>query len=243
MEYTKENPLRVITLFSGYDSQCMALDRLKELYPDFDYELVRWCEIDKYACMSHDAVYPQWAGRNLGDITKVDWTQVPECDLLTYSFPCTDISSAGQQQGLSEDSGTRSSLLWECRKPIMLHKPKYLMLENVKALTQKKFMPYLEKWLGELEEYGYKNYWQVCNAKNYGVPQNRERVFVISIRDDGNDEEYIFPEPFKLDKCLADVLEEDVDENFYLADERIKNLMAETDAEKLAGNGYEFVRE
>lgn len=83
MDYTKNNPLRVVTLCSGYDSQCMALDRLKQSHPDFDYELVAWSEIDPYACKAHDAVYPQWADRNLGDMTKIDWTKVRDFDLLT----------------------------------------------------------------------------------------------------------------------------------------------------------------
>lgn len=76
--------LRVCTLFSGYDSQCMALDRLKEMHPEFDYELVAWAEIDKYAIQAHNAVYPQWSDRNYGDVSKIDWNQVPDFDLLTY---------------------------------------------------------------------------------------------------------------------------------------------------------------
>lgn len=233
--------ITVGTLCSGYDSQCMALDRLKEMYPDFDYELVFWSEIDKYACQSHDAVYPQYKDRNLGDMTKIDWSQIKDpVDLLTYSTPCTDISNAGLQKGLEEGSETRSSVLWHTRKAILALKPKYLMLENVKALVQQKFLPDFNKWLTELESYGYNNYWQVCNAKNYGVPQNRERVFVISIRKDV-DGGYIFPEPFPLDKCLADLLEQEVEEKYYLDDARIKTLMETSDTGKLAGEGFEIV--
>lgn len=121
--------LKVFTAFSGYDSQCMALDRL-----GVDYELVGWSEIDRYAIIAHNAVYPQWSDRNLGDICKIDWNDIPDFELFTYSFPCTDISSAGQQRGLEEGSGTRSSLLWECKKAIDTKKPKYLLMENVKAL-------------------------------------------------------------------------------------------------------------
>lgn len=88
--YTKENPLRVCTTFSGYDSQCMALDRI-----GIPYDLVAWCEIDKWAIKAHNAVYPQWADRNLGDICKVDWEGVSDFDLFTYSSPCQDYSSAG----------------------------------------------------------------------------------------------------------------------------------------------------
>ena len=178
--------LKVFTAFSGYDSQCMALDRL-----GIDYELVGWSEIDKYAIQAHNALYPQWADRNYGDISKINWSQVLDFDLFTYSFPCTDISIAGAQKGFEENSGTRSSLLWECRKAIIAKKPKYLLLENVKALMQKKNLPQFKKWLEELESYGYTNFWQVLNAKDYGVPQNRERVFVISIRERERDTNFL----------------------------------------------------
>lgn len=95
-----DRPLRVVTLCSGYDSQCMALERLKEAFPGFDYELVAWSEIDRYAIQAHDAVFPQWAGRNLGDMTNIDWSGVEgDIDLLVYSTPCTSISNAGKQEG------------------------------------------------------------------------------------------------------------------------------------------------
>lgn len=97
--------VKVFTAFSGYDSQCMVLDRLTKTIPDFDYELVGWSEIDKFAIASHNAVYPQWEDRNYGDISKVDWDKVPDFDLFTYGFPCTDISAAGQQKGLAEGGG------------------------------------------------------------------------------------------------------------------------------------------
>lgn len=208
--YTKANPLRVFSAFSGYDSQCMALDRL-----GIDYELVGWSEIDKYAIQAHNAVYPQYGERNFGDISKIEWGNVPDFDLFTYSFPCQDISSAGKQGGLEEGSGTRSSLLWECGKAIEAKRPKYLLMENVKALTQKKFLPYLHKWMACLEGMGYSNYAKVLNAKDYGVPQNRERVFMVSILDENAS--YHFPEPFPLYKRLEDILEEDVDEKYYLS--------------------------
>lgn len=201
--------LRVFTAFSGYDSQCLALDRLKREHPEFDYELVGWSEIDKYAIQAHNALYPQWAERNFGDISKIDWDQVPDFDLFTYSSPCQDFSNAGLQRGGEEGSGTRSSLLWECRRAIIAKRPKYLLLENVKALVSKKFIPLFNKWQDELAEYGYANFWQVLNAKNYGVPQNRERVFLISIlREEGKPApRYFFPKPFELTKRLKDVLE------------------------------------
>ena len=218
--------IKVFTAFSGYDSQCLALDRLKRDYPDFDYELVGWSEIDKYAIQAHDALFPQWADRNYGDISKIDWSQVPDFDLFTYSFPCQDISNAGLQRGFEEGSETRSSLLWECLKAIVAKRPKYLLLENVKALVSKKFLPMFNKWIKSLEDYGYYNNWSVLNTKDFGVPQNRERVFLMSIRRDLLDPNpvYNFPKPFPLEIRLKDVLEEKVDEKYYLSDKLITSL-------------------
>lgn len=216
--YTKENPLRVFTAFSGYDSQCMALDRL-----GIPYELVGWSEIDKYAIQAHNAVYPQYADRNYGDISKIDWESVPDFDLFTYSFPCTDISNAGVQKGLEEGSGTRSSLLWECKKTIEIKRPKYLLMENVKALVSQKFLPYYKKWEQYLAGLGYDNYCKVMNAKDYGVPQNRERIFIVSILD--NDKTFHFPEPVPLEKRLKDVLEDKVAEKYYLADKMVESFL------------------
>lgn len=228
--FDKSRPLKVVTLCSGYDSQCMALERLKERHPEFEYDLIAWSEIDKYAIKAHDAVFPQYAGRNLGDMTKIDWSTVPDFDFLTYSTPCTDLSNAGLQKGMEEGSGTRSSILWYTRHAIIAKKPKYLMLENVQAMVSGKFFPFFLKWLAELKEYGYTNYWKVLNAKDYGVPQNRERVFVISIRDEHDT--YYSPPGWELDKCLMDVLEEHVAEKYYLPQDKVDQFIAQLDDEK-----------
>ena len=215
-KYTKENPLRVFTAFSGYDSQCLALNRL-----GIDYDLVGWSEIDPAAIKAHNALFPQYEERNYGDISKIDWSQVPDFDLFTYSSPCTDFSNAGLQKGGEEGSGTRSSLLWECRKTILTKKPKYLLFENVKALVSDKFKYLFEKWCKELEKYGYANYYQVLNAKDYGVPQSRERIFMISIlkTDDEPNPYYEFPKPIKLKKTVEDILEDNVPEKYYMKQE------------------------
>lgn len=228
--------IKVFTAFSGYDSQCLALERLSRDFPDFSYELVGWSEIDKYAIIAHNALFPGIP--NYGDISKINWEEVPDFDLLTYSFPCTDISNAGQQKGFEEGSGTRSSLLWECRKAIIAKKPKYLLMENVKALVSKKFFPMLKNWIWELQEYGYTNFMQVLNAKDYGVPQNRERVFMVSILDENA--KYEFPEPFPLEKRLKDVLEDEVDEKYYLSDKMIECFENRTQIAKEKGNGFRF---
>ena len=210
-------------MFSGYDSQCMALDRLKEQHPEFDYELVAWAEIDKFAIQAHNAVYPQWADRNYGDVSKIDWCKVPDFDLLTYSSPCQDFSNAGKQKGGVEGSGTRSSLLWECRRAILAKKPKYLLMENVAALVSQKFIGTFNQWQLELERYGYTNFSQVLNAKDYGVPQNRERIFMVSILD--CEQAYYFPTPVELTIRLKDVLEKNVDERYYLKDNALVNFL------------------
>lgn len=211
--------LKVFTAFSGYDSQCMALDRL-----GIEYELVGWSEVDRYAIIAHDAVYPQWKDRNFGDISKIDWIEVPDFDLFTYSFPCTNLSFAGKQEGFDEGSGTASSLLWECRKAIVEKKPKYLLMENVKALVSAKFKPLFMKWQNELASYGYTNFVKVLDSQHFGVPQHRERVFMVSILD-GN-ASFHFPEPFPLDKKLKDVLKSNVDEKYYLKDNQIKYIFS-----------------
>ncbi len=219
-----DGKVKIFTAFSGYDSQCLAMERLKRTH-GVDYELVGWSEIDHYAIQAHNALFPQWSDRNYGDISKIDWTQVPDFDLFTYSFPCTDISSAGRQRGLTDGSGTRSSLLWECRKAIIAKRPKYLLMENVKALAGEKFRPQLLKWLNELENYGYKNYVSVLNAKDYGVPQNRKRVFVWSAT---TGEGFQFPKPTALKRKLNDVLEQRVAESYYLRDEIVEQFLAKT---------------
>lgn len=216
--FSQDTPLKVFTAFSGYDSQCMALDRI-----GIPYDLVGWSEIDKYAIQAHNAVYPQFADRNYGDISQIDWESVPDFDLFTYSFPCTDISNAGVQKGLEEGSGTRSSLLWECKKAIETKRPKFLLMENVKALVSQKFLPYYKKWEQYLAGLGYDNYCKVMNAKDYGVPQNRERIFIVSILGDHNG--FQFPNPVPLEKRLKDVLEENVDEKYYLSDKAIESFL------------------
>lgn len=202
--------LRVFEAFAGYGSQSIALRNL-----GIEHEVVAISEIDKYAIKAYEAIHGPVL--NLGDISKIDPKDIPQHDLFTYSFPCQDLSVAGKQAGLGK--GTRSGLLYECEKIIEYCRPKYLLLENVKNLVGKKFKADFDKWLEYLEGLGYTNYWQVLNAKNYGVPQNRERVFVISIL--GEHEPFEWPTPIPLEKCIADILEDEVDEKYYLSDELV----------------------
>lgn len=248
MEYNKDNPLKVVTLCSGYDSQCLALERLKTVYPEFDYELIAWSEFDpesktpldkQPAVVAHNALFPQWANRNLGDMTKIDWTQVDDFDLLFYSTPCQSVSQAGLQHGFTEGSGTRSSIIWNVRDAVKIKRPKFLCLENVKAMVSGKFIGMFNLWQLELERLGYRNFAQVLNAKDYGVPQNRERIFLVSIRvdDENNMPKYYFPNPFKLDLRLKDVLEDNVDEKYYLSDKML-DYFNRVDADKTHGHNF-----
>lgn len=227
----RSDMIRVFTAFSGYDSQCLALNRA-----NIDYELVGWSEIDKFAIKAHNALFPQWTDRNFGDISKIDWNQVPGFDLFTYSSPCQDFSNAGKMRGGEKGSGTRSSLLWECEKAIRAKMPKYLLMENVANLVSKKFIGTFQNWLNVLSELGYTNYCQVLNAKDYGVPQNRKRVFVVSILN--SQEPYYFPKKTGTNLVLKDLLEKKVRKLYYLSKKIIKGF--ETHAARYGGRGHSF---
>lgn len=152
--------------------------------------------------------------KNYGDIRVIEPEKLPDFDLFTYSFPCQDISVAGYQQGLDKESGTRSSLLWECCKIIETKRPKYLMMENVKNLVGCNHKNNFMLFLKYLEGLGYTNSWSVLNSRNYGIPQNRERVFCISVLN--GDTPFEFPKPIQLKKSMYDFLEKNVDDYYYL---------------------------
>ena len=219
-EYTTENPLRLIELFAGIGSQTQALTNI-----GIAHKVVAISEIDKYAIQSYEAMHG--TANNLGDIRKIE--ELPDADLWTYSFPCQDISVAGKGAGIKE--GTRSGLLFEVERLLRVASekgtlPKYLLLENVKNLVIKKFKADFDKWLDFLAELGYTNYWKVLNAKDYGIPQNRERVFCISIR--GEHKPFVFPEPKELTIRLRDMIDETVDERFYLKESTIRSILRST---------------
>lgn len=214
----------------------MAADVLKQWHPDFRWTCKGWSDIDKYACQMHNLVFPQFADCALGDITKIDWHAVKDSlkgrvvDLFTYSSPCQDISQAGKQMGLSEGSDTRSALLWCVADAVEVLRPKYLLQENVAALVIQKFMPDFQKWLDKLSSLGYVSRWARLNAKNYGVPQNRDRVFCISMRRDVAFD-YQFPEPFELLTRLEDVLEEEVSDRYFLKDDAVSKFLKANDSD------------
>ncbi len=230
--------LKVLSLFSGIGAFEKALTNL-----EVDYELIGYCEIDKYASKSYSAIHGVPESMNHGDITKVDEKTLPKnIDFITYGFPCQDISLAGRQQGLFNDDGsqTRSGLFFEALRIIEETKPKIAIAENVKNLVSKKFNAQFQVVLASLEAAGYNNYWKVLNAKDYGVPQNRERVFIISIRKDIDTGLFDFPEPYALEKRLKEFLENTVDEKFYLSSDNLKWLNKHNENHTKKGTGFRF---
>ncbi|MCM1222020.1 MAG: DNA cytosine methyltransferase [Lachnospiraceae bacterium] len=215
----------------------MAFKRLKRDYPDFDFECVAWSEIAKNACIAHDAAHPECEGRNLGDMTTCDYSGIETpIDVLFYSTPCQSVSTAGKQKGMKKGDDAASALIWHTERAIKELKPRYCILENVKGMVNKRNRPDFDAWCAVLESYGYKNFWQIMNSKNYGVPQNRERVFMVSILDPmGN---FKFPDPFPLERKLRDVLEDEVDEKYYLSDDRVQKIISHCDRKQAEGCGF-----
>lgn len=215
--------MKILSLFSGIGAFEKALDRL-----EVNYELVNYCEIDKYASKAYSMMHDCDESLNLGDITKIDTTALPnDIDLITYGFPCQDISLAGKQKGFEEDGKrTRSGLFFEALRIIEDTKPRIAIAENVKNLVSKKFSKEFDIVLSSLEETGYNNYWKILNAKDYGIPQNRERVFIVSIRKDIDNGMFKFPEGFELEFRLKDMLEDGVDEKYYISNEMIEYISA-----------------
>lgn len=228
--------LRVFEAFAGYGSQSIALKLVAKMFPGFEFESVGISEIDKYAIKAYRALHGDVP--NLGDITKINWGVYDgEIDLFTYSFPCQDISSAGKQRGFSEGSGTRSSCLWACADAIEAKHPKFLLMENVKALAvQKKFADDFAKWRKWLREQGYTNYYAVLNAKDYGVPQNRERVFMVSFL--GSHAPFYFPAPFPLERRLKHILEDDVEGKYWLKPANIRSILRHNERKQSEGCGF-----
>ncbi len=220
-------PIRLIELFAGYGSQAMALKRIGA-----DFEHYRVVEFDKYAVASYNAVH----GTDFPplDITKIHASDLGICNtdaftyLLTYSFPCTDLSVAGKQAGMSKGSGTRSGLLWEVERILAEIKdsdgelPQILFMENVPQVHGKKNIDDFRKWIEFLENLGYTNFWKDLNAKDYGVAQNRNRCFMFSFLGDYT---YKFPEPIPLKKKLKDYLEDVVDARYCIDNEKAEKLI------------------
>lgn len=223
MKYEIDKPIRLIELFAGVGSQAMALRDI-----GVDFEHYRVVEFDKYPVASYNAIH----GTNFPtmDITKISGADLGIVDtdrytyLFTYSFPCQDLSVAGKGRGMRKDSGTRSGLLWEVERLLNETEqlPQVLVMENVPQVHSKKNMPDFENWLNYLELRGYKTFWQDLNAMNYGIPQSRNRCIAVSIL---GDYEFIFPEIEPLTTVMADFLEPQVEDKYYLTSEKAKDLV------------------
>lgn len=222
--------IRLIELFAGIGSQAVALKRL-----GVDFEHYKAVEFDKYAIKSYNAIHD--TDFEVSDITNVTAAdlEIKDTDkflyIMTYSFPCQDLSVAGKQKGMEKGSNTRSGLLWEVER--ILHEckelPQVLLMENVPQVHGKKFMPDFQKWIASLESLGYHNFWQDLNAKDYGVAQNRNRTFMVSFL---KDVDFHFPQPFPLTKTMKDYLEDEVDEKYYINNDKAQQLI-----EKLVADG------
>ena len=217
-----DKPIRLIEIFAGIGSQAKALGRLGA-----DFENYRVCEFDKYAITSYNAIH----GTNFAtsDVTKItaDDLGIVDTDsftyILTYSFPCQDLSTAGKQRGMAKGTNTRSSLLWEVERLLneCVELPQVLLMENVIGVHGKKNIEHFNEWIRFLESKGYSSFWTDMNARDYKIPQNRNRTFMVSIL---GDYEYEFPKPFPLELRLKDLLEDEVDEKYYLSD-KMKNYI------------------
>lgn len=219
-KYVLPKKVKLFEAFAGIGCQRMAFNRL-----GIEVDPIGISEIDKYAIASYNAIHGDT--KNWGSICDIKGQDLPQIDVFTYSFPCTDLSKAGKQAGLNS---TRSGLVYEVLRILQELKvvdrlPKCLIMENVVDLVQVKFIRQFQEIQLELEGLGYSNYAQTLNAKNYGVAQNRDRIFMVSVL---GDKYYEFPKPFTLTKRLKDYLEANVDERYYLTDTFIKAMNAES---------------
>lgn len=191
----------------------------EKLNIDKKWTLVNWCEFDKYAAKSYCAIHGESESKNLGDITEVDENCLEDFNLMTWGFPCTDISTAGGQSGFLDEDGnrTRSGMYYEGIRILRAKKPEISIIENVKNLVSKKFEKEFSMILSDLDQAGYNSYWKVLNAANYGIPQNRERIFIISIRKDIDNGKFVFPSGFELKTKWANYIDDEV-EDLYIFD-------------------------
>jgi len=218
--------VRLLSLFSGIGAFEKALSNL-----GIPYETAGWCEIDPKAATAYAAIHGADPALNLRDVRTIDPAAVGSVDLITYGFPCQDISSAGRQAGLTHEDGshTRSGLFFEALRLIRELRPRYAIAENVKALLNRKMAPAWQAVQDGLREAGYVQYHAVLNAKDYGLPQQRERVLIVSVRQDCDLGFFRFPEGIPLALRLRDVLEPDeaVPERYYLSNPRAEAFLAD----------------
>lgn len=224
--------IKVLELFAGIGACSKALTNL-----GIEHEIVDAVEIDKYAIKSFNAIH----GTNFEPQDIMKWDKDIKVDLIMHGSPCQDFSLAGRQAGGDEGSGTRSSLLYETLRIVEKTHPEIVIWENVKNLISKKHRHNWETYVDRMTQMGYESATQVLNAKDYGVPQNRERVFTVSIKI-GSDlvSGYIRPTPRPLEKRLKDFLEDNPDERYFLTDEQVASFRASTTKQQAKGNGFKF---
>lgn len=204
--------ISILELFGGIGACTKALKNI-----EMNVNVVDYVEIDKYACKSYNAIN----GTNFEPQDIKEWDKDINVDLIMHGSPCQDYSISGLQMGGDEGSGTRSSLMYESIRIINKLKPKYIVWENVKNLLSKKHKHNFDNYINKLDELGYNSYYQVLNAKDYGIPQNRQRVYTISIRKDIDNGNFKFPEKEELKLRLKDILEDEVDKKYYLNDKQL----------------------
>ena len=233
-----DKPIRLIELFAGIGSQAKALKKLNA-----NFEHYRVCDFDKFAIKSYNAIHntnfvtsdvTQIMARDLGIVDTDKY-----CYIMTYSFPCQDLSLAGKGKGMAKGDNTRSGLLWEVERLLneCTELPQILLMENVTQVHGRKNKEHFDEWIAFLESKGYSNYWQDLNSKNFGVPQNRNRTFMVSVLGDYT---YKFPQEFPLELRLKDMLEDSVDEKFYLSGKMINFFRENTKKQQEKGNGFKF---
>lgn len=212
--------LKVLSLFSGIGAFEKALKNI-----GIDYDLIGFSEIDKFAIKSYCAIHGVDESLNLGDVSLIDLDLLPQnIDIIVHASPCQDYSVSGKGKGGDEGSGTRSSLMWHGVRIIKYCKPKYIIWENVKNVLSKKHIHNFNRYIDDLNDTGYTSYYKILNAKDFGVPQNRERIFVISIRKD-LEQDFEFPKGEGLKICLKDILEKEVESKYYLSEEHTKRFV------------------
>ena len=231
-KYKINKKIRLIELFGGIGSQAMAL---RDIGADFEY--YRLVEFDKYAVQAYNAIHnTQHTTHDIRQTHAADLGIVETdkyCYLMTYSFPCTDLSVAGKMQGMSKadwqnGNATRSGLLWEVERILKEcdELPQVLLMENVPQVHAEQNRADFESWLNFLRGKGYHNFYKDLNAKDYGIPQNRDRCFCVSILSP-DFIEYDFPETVKLESVMKDYLEESVDEKYYINNDKARQLIAQ----------------
>lgn len=211
--------LKVLSLFSGIGAFEEALKNVGA-----NFELVNYCEFKPFISKSYSIVHNIKEKLNLGDVREVDETKLKDFDLLTFGFPCQDISALGKRQGFYNDDGTltRSGMLIEALRIARYKKPKYMIIENVRKLTHEPFKKDFKTMLEVIDEMGYNTYWKILNSKDYSIPHSRHRVFVIAIRKDIDDHKFKFPDKEILTSIAPDYYEKNVDDEYYVGEDQYK---------------------